>query len=206
MNARTLDRKIKQLKPEALAELDFLLAAPLSFVEFVTRAMPSFEWYPAQRLMANVLEQVARDQLFQVMIFMPPQEGKSLLVSKLFPAYYLQCHPDRWVGVGSYAFSLAKTFSRAARGYYRDVVTDLSDEAAAVELWETPRGGGLGGRAWRIGHGSAGAPAHRGRPAQGPTGSGVRDHPLGPPRLARLGVEHAAAATERRGHRAYALA
>ena len=149
---------VERMTSAQQTELDRLLAAPRTFREFVTRAMPSFEWYPAQRLIADALERVAQDRLRRLMIFMPPQEGKSELVSKLFPAYYLQCHPDRWVGVGSYSFGLAKTFSRAARNYYRDVVTDLSDEAAAVELWETPRKGGL----WAVGRGGSatGRPAH----------------------------------------------
>lgn len=149
---------LNRLTPAEQAELDRLLAAPVSFKEFVSRAMPSFEWYPAQNLITQALEAVARDELRRLMIFMPPQEGKTELVSKLFPAYYLQCHPDRWVGIGSYSFGLAKTFSRAARGYFREVVTDLSDEASAVELWETPRKGGL----WSVGRGGSatGRPAH----------------------------------------------
>ena len=104
MRARDLERRLSKLKPDEREELDFLLSAPLTFREFATRAMPTFEWYRAQRLIAEALEQVARDEIRRLMIFMPPQEGKSEEVSKLFPAYYLQCHPDRWVGVGSYAF------------------------------------------------------------------------------------------------------
>jgi hypothetical protein len=156
--AREIGRTLAKLSVADLAELDRLLAAPVDFREFVSRAMPSFEWYPAQSLITQALEAVARDELRRLMIFMPPQEGKTELVSKLFPAYYLQCHPDRWVGIGSYSFGLAKTFSRAARGYFREVVTDLSDEASAVELWETPRKGGL----WSVGRGGSatGRPAH----------------------------------------------
>jgi predicted phage terminase large subunit-like protein len=151
-------RVIASLTGEAREEYDRLTLRPADFPEFVGEAMPSFEWYPAQRLIADALDAVANDQLRRLMIFMPPQEGKTELVSKLFPAYYLQCWPNRWVGVGSYSFGLAKTFSRAARGYYRDVVTDLSDEAAAVEQWETPRKGGL----WAVGRGGSatGRPAH----------------------------------------------
>lgn len=146
------------LNPDEKAEYEFLTSAPADFPEFVSRAMPAFEWYPAQRLIADALDAVARDELRRLMIFMPPQEGKTELVSKLFPAYYLQCWPNRWVGVGSYSFGLAKTFSRAARSYFREVVTDLSDEAAAVEQWETPRKGGL----WAVGRGGSatGRPAH----------------------------------------------
>ena len=141
-----------------LAELDALLSAPLNFREFVDRANPGFIWYKAHEMIADALERVARDELKNLMVFMPPQEGKSELIARLFPAYYLTQHPDRWVGVGSYSFALAKGFSRSARSYYREVTADLSDEAGAVEQWETARKGGL----WAVGRGGSatGRPAH----------------------------------------------
>ena len=141
------------------AEADRLLAIPTNFRDFVTESDPTFRWFRAQELIAGALEMVAAGTLRRLMIFMPPQEGKSQLVTRLFPAYFLTQHPDRWVGVGSYGFGLAKTFSRAARGFYRGIVTETSgDESSAVDLWETGAGGGL----WAVGRGGSatGRPAH----------------------------------------------
>lgn len=150
--------KLDHLTPDETDELDALVSAPQTFREFVDAARPGFEWYTAQRIIADKLEQVARGQIRRLMVFLPPQEGKSELVTRLFPAYFLHEHPDRWVGVGSYSFTLAKGFSRAARTYYREVVSDLSDEASAVEMWQTVRRGGL----WAVGRGGSatGRPAH----------------------------------------------
>ena len=74
---------------------------------------------------------------------MPPRHGKSELVSRLFAAYYCYRHPDKWVGVNSYAASLAYTFSRSVRDYYKRAGKTLKSDAAAVRQWETGGGGGL---------------------------------------------------------------
>ena len=153
-----IKQRIAALPPADRQELDRLLSAPLTFAEFVDRVHPGFEWYRAQQVVADALEEVARGRIPRLMIFMPPQEGKSLLVSKLFPAYFLHEYPTKWVGVGSYSFLLAKEFSRDARAYYREQVADFSDEASAVEMWKTARNGGL----WAVGRGGSGTgrPAH----------------------------------------------
>lgn len=90
-----------------------------------------------------MLQKVADDELHRVMVFEPPRHGKSEEVSRLFTAYYLYRHPERWVGINSYAAELAYTLSRAARDNYQAVGGTLRDDAAAVKHWETGEGGGL---------------------------------------------------------------
>lgn len=77
------------------------------------------------------------------MVFMPPRHGKSELVSRLFSAYYLLRHPDRWVGLNSYAAELAYSLSRAARSVYRDAGGGVRPDSSAVHHWETESGGGM---------------------------------------------------------------
>lgn len=77
------------------------------------------------------------------MVFEPPRHGKSEEVSRLFSAYYLYRHPDRWVGVNSYSSDLAFTLSRAARENYQEGGGKVKYDAAAVKHWETPEGGGF---------------------------------------------------------------
>lgn len=79
----------------------------------------------------------------RLLVFMPPRAGKSYLVSKIFPAYYLLCHPDRFVGISSYAAALSYTYSRAARESYLSWDGKLKEDAAMVSHWETIEGGGL---------------------------------------------------------------
>ena len=92
--------------------------------------------------LAALLQQVADGLLKRLMIFIPPRHGKSELVSRLFSAYYLYRHPDKYVGINSYAAELAYTFSRAARQNYRYAGGTLSEASSAVTHWETQSGGG----------------------------------------------------------------
>lgn len=117
--------------------------SPLSFVDFVDRANPRYVWYPHVKQLAAALQRVADGELKRLMVFMPPRHGKSELVSRLFSAYYLYCHPEQWIGINSYAAELAYTFSRNARDNYTKTGGVLRDDAAAVKHWETGKGGGL---------------------------------------------------------------
>lgn len=124
----------------------------LSLSDFVSRVNPRYRWYPYVERLAAVLEQVAAGELTRLMIYAPPRHGKSELVSRLFSAYYLYRHPDRWVGINSYSAELAYTFSRNARDNYQRAGGTLRADAYAVKQWETgkivrgkiePAGGGL---------------------------------------------------------------
>jgi len=86
---------------------------------------------------------VADDELRRVMVFMPPRHSKSETISRLFSSYYLLRHPDRWVGLNSYASDLAFTLSRASRSHYRAAGGSLRSDATAIRHWETAAGGGL---------------------------------------------------------------
>ena len=144
------------LPPKDRAEFDRLTALPSNFREFVTQAKPNFQWYEPHQRIAAALQRVADGTLTRLMVFMPPQEGKSELVTRLFPAYYLTEHPTRWAGLGSYSFNLAKGFSRDARSYFAAVggeagASPIKENADAVEEWQTTAGGGL----WAVGRGGS---------------------------------------------------
>jgi predicted phage terminase large subunit-like protein len=132
----------------AQAELELrnrrkIIAPALTFRAFVDQVNPRYQWYTHCRILADVLQRVADGELRRVMVFMPPRHGKSELVSRLFSAYYLYRHPDRFVGVNSYAADLAYTFSRSARDNYQRSGRKLRDDAAAVKHWMTDQDGGL---------------------------------------------------------------
>lgn len=117
--------------------------APLPFRAYVERVNPRYRWYPYIEQLAAVLERVADGELSRLMIFAPPRHGKSELVSRLFSAWYLSRHPDRWVGITSYSAELAYTFSRNARDNYQRAGGVLKDDARAVKQWETTKAGGF---------------------------------------------------------------
>lgn len=85
------------------------------------------------------------------MVFMPPRHFKSEIVSRLFSAYFLYRHADRWIGLCSYAAGLSYTLSRNARDNYLKAGGTLKDDAGAVSHWETGKDGGL----WAAGVGGA---------------------------------------------------
>lgn len=114
----------------------------LSFREFVDKVYPRYQWYKHCEVLGNVLQRVADGELKRVLIFAPPRHGKSQLATRLFPAYYLYRHPEKWVGINSYGADLAHTFSRAARDAYHDAGGQMRDDSSAVKHWELPEGGG----------------------------------------------------------------
>lgn len=116
---------------------------PESFRAFIARVNPRFQFYPHCETLIGALQDVADGKIERLMVFEPPRHGKSELVSRLFPAYYLHRYPERFFGLCSYAAELAYTFSRNARDNYRSAGHDLKGDAAAVKQWETGKGGGL---------------------------------------------------------------
>lgn len=107
---------------------------------------------PAHELMAGLLDQVASGEIRRLMMFAPPQHGKSELASVRFPAYWLGRRPDDPVIVASYAASLAESKSRQARGIVEsEEFTKLfpgvgtRQDSRAVDHWELrpPARGGL---------------------------------------------------------------
>ncbi|MCP9905036.1 terminase [Cyanobium sp. BA5m-10] len=117
-------------------------AAPGLFRNFISEAYPSYAFHTwAERLIA-LLQRVADGQLNRLIVCCPPRLGKSLLVSKLFPAYWVSRYPTRFCAIASYSAELAYAHSREARHYYRAVGHPLSKDSTAVGKWLTPDRGG----------------------------------------------------------------
>ena len=102
------------LAPSSTAPKD----EPLSFREFIRLVNPRLQFYRHIEILIDVLQRVADGNLPRLMIFMPPRHGKSEVASRLFCAYYVYRHPERFVGLTSYAAGLAYTLSRNARSNY----------------------------------------------------------------------------------------
>lgn len=83
----------------------------------------------------------------RVMIFSPPQLGKSSAVARRFPFWWLTQFPRARIGLGSYAASLAQTHGAAVREMIRmyggEYGLVLSPHQATKSAWELTTGGGL---------------------------------------------------------------
>jgi hypothetical protein len=82
------------------------------------------------------------------MILMPPRHGKSQLVSRHFPAWYIGRNPTKQIISASYASDLASGFGRDVRNLVASQEfaaifpgVRLADDSAAKNLWHTTQGG-----------------------------------------------------------------
>jgi predicted phage terminase large subunit-like protein len=113
---------------------------------------PSTIQTSALDLIDQALMDVEAGLIDRLMIFMPPQEGKSTRVTKIGPLWALLRNPDRRIAVVSYGADLAQTFGREIRQMItsnqgQDGTLDLglriAPDNGAVSAWqiEGRRGG-----------------------------------------------------------------
>lgn len=120
---------------------------------------PDYDENWHHRKLTDALERVERGELQFLMVFMPPQNGKSTIVSEDFPAWFLGKHPEKNIIAGSYSADLATSFGRKTRNIvdstdYHNLFPSvtLSEDSKAAGQWNTNKGGsytavGVGGGA-----------------------------------------------------------
>jgi predicted phage terminase large subunit-like protein len=86
--------------------------ASRKFERFVTYTKPDYilKWY--HKKICLKLDDFLTGKIKRLILTMPPQHGKSELVSRRFPAYALGKEPDSKIVVASYSSALANTFNR----------------------------------------------------------------------------------------------
>jgi len=97
--------------------------------------------YPEHlRLLNNHLIDLADRNITRLMVFMPPRHGKSELISKYFPAWYLGTHPDHRVILSSYEADFAATWGKHARdiltSHHETFNVRVDDASAARNRWD----------------------------------------------------------------------
>lgn len=126
---------------------------------FTRYTLPMYIADPAHAVIAWTLNQAIRGKHDRIMIFAPPQHGKSELASVRFPAFWLGCRPDDPVIITSYGADLALDKSQQARAVveseeYADVFPQVKTDptSRAKELWRlrygkrgTVKAAGVGG-------------------------------------------------------------
>src|SRR5205823_1795397 len=102
-------------------QLDQLISTdgPPSLADFV-RATVSFDLHPWQRdHLCPVMETLVRDKGRRFLIHAPPQYGKSIIVSKRFPAWALGVNPLLRIVVAGYNETHAAAFTEVVREIMR---------------------------------------------------------------------------------------
>jgi hypothetical protein len=83
----------------------------LTYRQWLPLASPEMNWdWDYLVHIAKKLEQVATGEIDRLMIFVPPQHGKSQIGTIRFPVYMLECDPTLRVIVGSFNQQLANKF------------------------------------------------------------------------------------------------
>lgn len=113
----------------------------------------------------DLLERVERGEINRVCIFQPPRSGKSELVSRLFPAWYIGRNPSKQIITASYGGDLARTFGRSVRNAidsedYRNIFPNvrLAEDSRSANMWNTSEGGAY--IAVGVGSGTSGFGSH----------------------------------------------
>ncbi len=125
--------------------------AQRNLIDFTRWTYPQYTADPAHWLIARHLEKVISGEITRLMVFAPPQHGKSELVSVRFPAFWLGQRPDDPVILSSYGASLAERHSSEARSCvesdeYAEVFPGVAtrQDSRAKQLWRiTGRRGGM---------------------------------------------------------------
>jgi predicted phage terminase large subunit-like protein len=106
MKVETIQKKIR------LAKIKKILRAQTSLLNFTRFTKPDYEVKWFHKEICRVLDKLEEGDIQKLMIFVPPQHGKSELSSRRFPAYVLGRNPDRKVALCSYGVEHAQSFNR----------------------------------------------------------------------------------------------
>jgi predicted phage terminase large subunit-like protein len=136
------------LSPSEELELLALLEAEehSTFLYWLEHVSPEFYWrWDWQLHVQDVLEKVTAGEIRKVMLSLPPQHGKSSLVTERYPVYRLSQNPNLRVIIGSYNQDFARRFGRKTKRLADEcgiAATDKESSKAQAE-WETPQYGGV---------------------------------------------------------------
>lgn len=96
----------------------------------------TFVWF--HKLICYYLDKLERGEIRKLMIFLPPQHGKSELSSRRFPAYCLGRNPKLKIALASYGADLSQGFSRDVQSIidtprYRELFPDTKLNVVGVD-------------------------------------------------------------------------
>jgi predicted phage terminase large subunit-like protein len=144
--------------PKSYNDLDKALAAYVKFkaktdlLTFVRAVAPTlvtgFKMGRHIELLCDRLQKVADGEVKRLMVFLPPRSSKSLITSKIFPAWYIGREPNHEIMSVSHSDQLASDFGRSVR----DIVNtedfqktfqgvQLRSDVKAAGKWKTNHNG-----------------------------------------------------------------
>ena len=112
-----------------MTPLELARAHPVGWAVYASRG----RWRKARHLeyLGGLLVRLARGEILRLCVSMPPRHGKSELISKYFPSWFLGSHPGSRVILCSYGQALTYEWSRAAR----DAFAEHAEEVFGLTTW-----------------------------------------------------------------------
>ena len=108
-----------------------------NLLKFTLYTMPTFVPAKFHKHYYNVLTSFAKGEIKKLMVFIPPQHGKTEGSTRRLPAYMLGHNPDQKIAVVSYSAPKARKFNREIQRIidsdpYRDIFPDTRLNASNV--------------------------------------------------------------------------
>ena len=122
------------------------------FYRFVNTFAPTIvsDWQMGKhiKLISEKLKQLESGEIKRLMVFLPPRSSKSVICSKLFPAWYIGRNPEHEILTVSHSDQLSSDFGRSVRDIvstktFQDIFTGVSlrTDVRAAGKWKTNKGG-----------------------------------------------------------------
>lgn len=97
--------------------------------------------------MDDKLRDVAAGRVKRLLVTMPPRHGKSELISKYFPAWYVATSPEKRVILASYEADFAASWGRKSRDILSEYGKEIfnirvKDDSSAARRWDISRHAG----------------------------------------------------------------
>lgn len=132
--------------PEQMHEI-LMRACPHTFAPHVSRG----QWIPARHLVyisRRIVQAMSRgpDRPMRMIVNMPPRHGKSHLISKWLPIWYLDNFPKKKIIMCSYGGDGAMEWGRAVRDEFATntmLFTKLRADIQSSTFWTTQEGGSM---------------------------------------------------------------
>jgi predicted phage terminase large subunit-like protein len=118
---------------------------PASFAEHLSGG----RWViaPHLQMLSDWLVDAVAGKRARIIVEMPPRHGKSELVSRWFPVWFLERHPDKRVILASYEADFAGSWGRRVRNaveeHQAELYVQMAGDSSAAHRWETTDGGGM---------------------------------------------------------------
>jgi len=149
---------IDQFSEEELAEIDRVVdelatrqasrAAYDDLLAFCKHMQPDFLVGAHHKVLAKLLMQIEAGEKDRICVSMPPRHGKSWMVSRFYPAWFIGRNPSKKVMVVSHTTDLAVDFGRDVRNLiasdlFKQVfpTVSLAVDSKSAGRWNTNHGG-----------------------------------------------------------------